>query len=84
MNLSVQDVDGELLIVSQFTLAADTDQGLRPGFSSAKAPQEAEALYEYFLSCAVAQHDRIQSGVFAADMQISLVNDGPVTFILKS
>ncbi|MAY03721.1 MAG: D-tyrosyl-tRNA(Tyr) deacylase [Gammaproteobacteria bacterium] len=84
MNLSVQDVDGELLIVSQFTLAADTDQGLRPGFSSAKAPQEAKALYEYFLSCAAGQHDRIQSGVFAADMQISLVNDGPVTFILKS
>lgn len=84
MNLSVQDVKGGVLIVSQFTLAADTAKGLRPSFSSAKPPAEAEQLYEYFLSEARKAHHDIACGRFGADMQVSLVNDGPVTFLLKA
>lgn len=84
MNLSVKDVKGGLLIVSQFTLAATTDQGLRPGFSSAKAPAEAEVLYRLFLEQARLLHAPVASGQFGADMQVSLVNDGPVTFLLRS
>jgi D-tyrosyl-tRNA(Tyr) deacylase len=84
MNLNVQQIGGGLLVVSQFTLAADTNKGLRPSFSSAKPPAEAEVLYEYFLAQARAQHDRVGQGSFGADMQVSLVNDGPVTFLLKS
>lgn len=84
MNLSVVDVHGGLLIVSQFTLAANTNSGLRPSFSSAKTPLEAEKLYRYFLDQAHDQYDQISSGEFGADMQVSLVNDGPVTFLLKS
>jgi D-tyrosyl-tRNA(Tyr) deacylase len=84
MNLSVRDVKGGLLIVSQFTLAADTNAGLRPSFSSAKPPQQAQELYSYFLDQAQAQHQPIASGKFGADMQVSLVNDGPVTFLLNS
>ena len=84
MNLSVQDVSGGLLLVSQFTLVADTNKGLRPGFSSAKPPREAERLYEYMLAQARARHAAVESGSFGADMQVALVNDGPVTFLLKS
>ncbi len=84
MNLSLRDVQGGLLIVSQFTLAASTDKGLRPSFSSAKPPAEAEQLYEYFLNSAQAEHAVVASGRFGADMQVALVNDGPVTFLLKS
>ena len=84
MNLSVRDVQGGLLVVSQFTLAASTDKGLRPSFSSAKPPVEAEQLYEYFLKMARATHATVQAGKFGADMQVALVNDGPVTFLLKS
>lgn len=84
MNLSVRDVKGGLLIISQFTLAADTNRGLRPSFSSALPPLEAELLYQYFLNQAQSQYDQIESGKFGADMQVSLVNDGPVTFLLKS
>lgn len=84
MNLSVRDVQGGLLIVSQFTLAADTNAGLRPSFSSAKAPQQARELYQYFLDKAQSVHDQVASGEFGADMQVSLVNDGPVTFLLNS
>jgi len=84
MNLNVQDIGGALLVVSQFTLAADTNKGLRPSFSSAKAPQEARQLYEYFLQEASQQTTRFASGEFAADMQIALINDGPVTFLLQS
>jgi D-aminoacyl-tRNA deacylase len=84
MNLSVQDVKGGLLVVSQFTLAADTTRGLRPSFSSAKPPVEAEQLYEYFLTQARKAHDEVACGRFGANMQVSLVNDGPVTFLLKS
>ncbi len=84
MNLNVQDVQGGLLVVSQFTLAADTNKGLRPSFSSAKAPQEARQLYDYFLHEASQRTTRLASGEFAADMQIALLNDGPVTFLLQS
>lgn len=84
MNLSVRDICGGLLIISQFTLAAETNRGLRPSFSSALPPAEAEVLYQYFLNQAQAQHDQVACGEFGADMQVSLVNDGPVTFLLKS
>ena len=84
MNLSLGDIGGGLLVISQFTLAADTKKGLRPSFSSAAPPQPAEALYEYFLASAKAQHFTVSSGVFGAHMQVSLCNDGPVTFNLQS
>jgi D-tyrosyl-tRNA(Tyr) deacylase len=84
MNLSLQQAGGGLLVVSQFTLAADTNKGLRPSFSSAKPPAEAEVLYEYFVAQARSQHADVGQGSFGADMQVSLVNDGPVTFLLKS
>jgi len=73
-----------VLVVSQFTLAADTQKGLRPSFSSAKPPAEAEQLYDYFLQQARLQHGLVASGRFGADMQVTLVNDGPVTFLLHS
>jgi D-tyrosyl-tRNA(Tyr) deacylase len=86
MNLSLLDITGGLLIVSQFTLVADTKKGLRPGFSSAAEPTVARDLYDYFVSQAgkLSMSDKVQTGVFAADMQVSLVNDGPVTFLLES
>ena len=85
MNLSLQDIGGELLVVSQFTLAADTNNGLRPSFSAAASPQQAEELYDYFLTqAATALKTPIKSGRFGADMQVMLRNDGPVTFILRS
>ena len=83
MNLSLAEVGGGLLLVSQFTLAADTGKGLRPSFSSAKPPREAEKLYEYTLRQARALHADVACGRFAADMRVSLVNDGPVTFLLR-
>jgi D-tyrosyl-tRNA(Tyr) deacylase len=84
MNLSLRDVQGGLLVISQFTLAASTDKGLRPSFSSAKPPLEAEQLYDYFLNASAAAHAKVAAGCFGADMQVALVNDGPVTFLLKS
>ena len=83
MNLSLHDIQGELLVVSQVTLAADTKKGMRPSFSSAAAPDHARALYEYFVSQAQSQGIKVATGEFAADMQVSLCNDGPVTFNLS-
>ena len=82
MNLSLQDVAGGLLVVSQFTLAADTSAGNRPGFSSAAPPSEGERLYDYFVARARAAHAVVQTGKFGADMKIALVNEGPVTIPL--
>lgn len=81
MNLNVQQVGGSLLVVSQFTLAADTQKGLRPSFSRGATPADAERLYDYFHRQAT-QRIPTQTGQFAADMQVSLQNDGPVTFWL--
>ncbi len=79
MNRSVQDVGGGLLLVSQFTLAADVSGGNRPSFTNAAQPTEAQRLYDYFVQQARAAHPIVQTGQFAADMQVHLVNDGPVT-----
>jgi len=83
MNSSVVDVAGGVLLISQFTLSAYTRKGLRPGFSSAMAPPDAELLYRYLLEQLQGRHPRVAAGVFGADMQVSLVNDGPVTFLLE-
>lgn len=83
MNLSLKDVGGGLLLVSQFTLVADTRSGLRPGFSSAAPPVLGEALFGQLLKQACEQHAIVASGRFGADMQVHLVNDGPVTFLLE-
>jgi D-aminoacyl-tRNA deacylase len=79
MNRSVQDVGGGLLVVSQFTLAADVSGGNRPSFTNAALPDEGRRLYDYFVQQARAAHPVVQTGQFAADMQVHLVNDGPVT-----
>jgi D-tyrosyl-tRNA(Tyr) deacylase len=82
MNRSVQDTGGALLIVSQFTLAADTRSGTRPGFSAAAAPEQGRALYEAVLAEARRRHPAVEAGRFGASMQVSLLNDGPVTIPL--
>ncbi len=84
MNLNVQQVEGSLLVVSQFTLAAETSKGLRPGFSSAASPELAEALYEEFVEKAKTMNINVGTGCFGADMKVALINDGPVTFWLSS
>jgi D-tyrosyl-tRNA(Tyr) deacylase len=83
MSLSVQDVGGGLLIVSQFTLAADTRGGNRPSFSAAALPAEGRRLYEHFVRAAKAQHPQVACGEFAAHMRVELINDGPVTVPLE-
>ena len=83
MNKSLQDVGGGLLVVSQFTLAADTRGGNRPSFTAAAAPDEGRRFYEYFVDQARLAHSQVQTGEFAADMQVHLVNDGPVTIPLR-
>ncbi|MCF7982380.1 MAG: D-tyrosyl-tRNA(Tyr) deacylase [Pseudomonadales bacterium] len=84
MNLNLQQVEGGLLVVSQFTLAADTRKGLRPSFSSAATPAHAEVLYDYFVNRAQTRYAQVATGEFAANMQIELINDGPVTFLLEA
>ncbi len=83
MNCNVQQIDGGVLVVSQFTLAADTKKGTRPSFSSAAPPAQAQALYDYFVTQLRIKHNKVATGIFAADMQVSLLNDGPVTFMLE-
>ena len=83
INRSVQDVAGGLLLVSQFTLAADTSGGNRPSFTQAAAPDEGRRLYDYFVAQARAAHPEVATGQFAADMQVHLINDGPVTLPLR-
>ena len=84
MNLSLQDTCGGLLLVPQFTLAADTSSGMRPGFSTAAAPDAGRRMFDYLLRQAQAAHATVARGEFGADMQVSLVNDGPVTFWLET
>ncbi|ABC27921.1 D-tyrosyl-tRNA(Tyr) deacylase [Hahella chejuensis KCTC 2396] len=83
MNLSLKDVGGELLVVSQFTLAADTKKGMRPSFSSAASPELGERLYDHFVEKASALLSRVQTGRFGAEMEITLTNIGPTTFSLR-
>lgn len=84
MNLSLRDVDGELLLVPQFTLAADTRKGLRPSFTPAAEPTKGAEMFDYLLRRAQHLHQGVGSGRFGADMQVSLTNDGPVTFLLRT
>lgn len=83
MNLSVQDIDGGLLLVPQFTLAADTKKGMRPSFSCAAPPETGRRLFDLLVTQAKARHVNVASGEFGADMKVALVNDGPVTFWLE-
>lgn len=84
MNRNVVEAGGGLLIVSQFTLAADTDKGLRPSFSSAAQPQRARQLYQWLVDTLAQRHAPVACGRFGADMQVQLTNDGPVTFLLTT
>jgi len=83
MNMSVQDAGGGLLLVPQFTLAADTRKGMRPSFDSAAAPEQGRRLFDYLVSEAGRRHPLVQTGRFGADMKVALINDGPVTFLLQ-
>lgn len=83
MNLSLREISGGLLIVPQFTLPADTRKGMRPSFTPAAPPEQGKALFTYFVEQARQQLTMVQTGVFGADMQVSLTNDGPVTFWLQ-
>ena len=84
MNLSVRDIGGGLLLVPQFTLAADTEKGMRPSFTPAASPDLGQRLFDYLVEQARTQHVPVEAGVFGADMQVTLTNDGPVTFWLRA
>ncbi len=84
MNLSIKDVNGEILIVSQFTLCGDVKKGTRPSFDNAMPPKEANEMYEYFINKVKEQGIPVKTGVFGADMKVSLLNDGPVTFVVDA
>ncbi|MES9846752.1 MAG: D-aminoacyl-tRNA deacylase, partial [Candidatus Thiodiazotropha sp.] len=83
MNLSLRDIQGGLLLIPQFTLAADTKKGMRPGFSSAADPEMGKRLFSYLTESAQALHQPVACGIFGADMQVALINNGPVTFWLE-
>lgn len=84
MNLSVADIGGEILLISQFTLAADTRKGSRPSFTPAAAPEEGRRLFEHFIDRVRERHPKVSTGQFGANMRVALVNDGPVTFTLRA
>jgi D-tyrosyl-tRNA(Tyr) deacylase len=84
MNRSLLDIQGSALVISQFTLSADTSRGNRPGFSTAAPPEDGNRLYEYFATTLAAQGIAVETGQFGADMQVSLINDGPVTIWMES
>ena len=84
MNLSLRDIDGGLLLVPQFTLAADTRKGTRASFTGAASPEEGRRLFDHLVERAGCEHAQVQTGLFGADMQVSLTNDGPVTFWLET
>ena len=84
MNLSIKDIQGEMLIVSQFTLCGDIRKGTRPSFDNAMKPDEANKMYEYFIQKVKEQGIPVKTGVFGADMKIDLLNDGPVTFVIDA
>jgi D-tyrosyl-tRNA(Tyr) deacylase len=83
MNLSIKDIGGDLLLVPQFTLAADTAKGMRPSFTPAASPEEGKRLFMHLVESARNQHAPVAAGIFGADMQVTLTNDGPVTFCLR-
>lgn len=83
MNLSIKDINGEILIVSQFTLAGSVQKGTRPSFDNAMPPKEANELYEYFIERVKSKNIPVKTGVFGADMKVELLNDGPVTFVIE-